>query len=696
MTSEPISFPRQYARTIAFRLGLPNTFAIAPDGGRIAFLRAPSGTNPAIGLWVLEDGAERIVADPDTLLGGAQEAVPPEELARRERSRQPAAGVVAFATDREVRLAVFALSGRLFVADLAGDGGVREVPAAGPVLDPRLDPTGTRIAYVTGGTLHVVGVDGGDDRALGVPENREVTYGLAEFVAQEEMSRARGYWWSPDGQRLLVARVDNSPVQRWYLADPAHPDRRPVEVAYPAAGTANAEVSLFLADLTGTLTPVAWDSAAAPYLTSAHWSGSGPALIQVCSRDQQTMRVLAVADDGSVQQLSQDTDPCWVDVVSGTPAWTSAGQLVRVVARDGAYRLLIGDEPATGPDLNVVQVLDVGEDVLFTAKGEDPRELHVYTAGPAGVVRLSTEPGVHRADRGGDVLVLDSQSLDWPGHRVALYRSGKLDGEIQSVAEAPVLTPEVRFLEAGPERLRCALLFPRGHVPGSARLPVLCDPYGGPAGQRVQAAQNAYLTSQWLADQGFAVLIADGRGTPGRGPDWDRLIYLDEATPNLEDQVIALEAAAAAYPDLDLSRVGIRGWSHGGYLAALAVLRRPDVFHAAVAGAPVTDVRLYDTFYTERYLGHPDEHPDVYVHNSIIEDAPALRRPLMLIHGLADDNVVVAHTLRLSTALLEAGRPHTVLPLSGVTHMARQEEVAENLLLLQVDFLHQALAEPAS
>jgi dipeptidyl-peptidase-4 len=220
---------------------------------------------------------------------------------------------------------------------------------------------------------------------------------------------------------------------------------------------------------------------------------------------------------------------------------------------------------------------------------------------------------------------------------------------------------------------------------------VLCDPYGGPAAQRVLSSRNIYLTSQWFADQGFAVLIADGRGTPGRGPDWDRLIHYDEATPNLEDQVEALQAAATAHPDLDLSRVGIRGWSHGGYLAALAVLRRPDAFHAAVAGAPVTDMRLYDTFYNERYLGLPEEHPEAYAHNSLIADAPKLERPLMLIHGLADDNVVVAHTLRLSTALLAAGRPHTVLPLSGVTHMARQEEVAENLVLLQVDFLRRAL-----
>jgi dipeptidyl-peptidase-4 len=265
---------------------------------------------------------------------------------------------------------------------------------------------------------------------------------------------------------------------------------------------------------------------------------------------------------------------------------------------------------------------------------------------------------------------------------------------IASLAERPSLPePRPALSYGGARRLRTAILLPSWHEPGSARLPVLCDPYGGPHMQRVVAARGAFLTSQWLADQGFAVVVADGRGTPGRGPGWDKAVAANLAGPALEDQVEALAAAAEQCADLDLSRVGIRGWSFGGYLAALAVLRRPDVFHAAVAGAPVTDWRLYDTHYTERYLGQPDRSPEVYERNSLLADAGKLSRPLMIIHGLADDNVVVAHSLRLSAALLAAGRPHSVLPLTGVTHMATQEEVAENLLLLQVDFLRAALAE---
>jgi dipeptidyl-peptidase-4 len=200
-----------------------------------------------------------------------------------------------------------------------------------------------------------------------------------------------------------------------------------------------------------------------------------------------------------------------------------------------------------------------------------------------------------------------------------------------------------------------------------------------------------WLEPQWWADQGFAVVVADGRGTGSRGRSWDRAVRDDIAAVTLEDQVTALHEVAAKEPDLDLQRVAIRGWSFGGYLAALAVLRRPDVFHAAVAGAPVTDWRLYDTHYTERYLGHPAADPDAYRRSSLLADAAKLERPLLLVHGLADDNVVAAHTLRLSGLLLTAGRPHNVLPLSGVTHLAVQEAVAESLLHLQLWFLRDAL-----
>jgi dipeptidyl-peptidase-4 len=224
---------------------------------------------------------------------------------------------------------------------------------------------------------------------------------------------------------------------------------------------------------------------------------------------------------------------------------------------------------------------------------------------------------------------------------------------------------------------------------------VLFDPYGGPHAQRAVHSRTAFATSQWFADQGFVVVVADGRGTPGRGTEWERSVAGDLAGPVLEDQLEVLNELPRLCPAADTSRTAIRGWSFGGYLAALAVLRAPDRFHAAVAGAPVTDWALYDTHYTERYLGDPATSPDAYRRSSLLDDAASLRRPLLLIHGLADDNVLVAHTVRLSSALLAAGAPHETLLLSGVTHMTPQEVVAENLLVHQLAFLRRALGVSA-
>ncbi|WP_225643386.1 prolyl oligopeptidase family serine peptidase [Streptomyces werraensis] len=706
MTTETDSFPRRHARTLRFTLGAPRSFSVAPDGSRVAFLRSGSGTDRANALWVLDTdgGGERVAADPRALLGGASEQLSAEERARRERSREGGAGIVGYATDAAVELAAFALSGRLFTAELRA-GTARELPTPGPVIDPRPSPDGRHVAYVARGALRVVSAEGADDRALTTPESEEVTYGLAEFVAAEEMSRSRGFWWSPESDRLLVARVDDTPVREWWISDPAHPDRAPHRVRYPAAGTPNADVRLFVVDLEGTRTEVSWDRARYPYLARVHWSAAGAPLLLVQARDQRAQLILAVdPDTGTTRMVHADEDPEWLELFPGVPCWSPSGQLVRIADEGGARRLAVGERPLTGPQLHIRAVLDVSDDdVLVSASAgaeaaaPEIGEVHVYRVNELGVERVSEEPGVHTAVRSGGVTVLVSATLDRPGSRVRVLRDGKQTATVPSYAEDPGLSPRVTLTQGGARRIPCAVLMPRDYA-GDTPLPVLMDPYGGPHGQRVAAAHNPHLTSQWFADQGFAVVVADGRGTPGHSPAWEKSVKDDIAAVVLQDQVDALQALAGDFP-LDLDRVAIRGWSFGGYLAALAVLRRPDVFHAAVVGAPVTDLRLYDTHYQERYLGHPEEQPEVYRRNSLIDDAGLVdaagrHRPMMIIHGLADDNVVVAHSLRLSSALLAAGRPHEVLPLSGVTHMTPQEEVAENLLRLQLGFLKRALSLP--
>ena len=685
------SYPRQSARTQRYTLGEPRDVVVSPDGDRIVFLRSRGGTDPVNCLWVVDvaTGEERLVGDPAALLGGRDdEDLPPEERARRERAREGAGGITTFATDEAVRVTAFAIAGRLFVGGLLS-GHARELPVAGPVFDPRPDPHAQRVAYVSGRLLCIGELDG-QWRVLagGEDDEREsITWGSADFIAAEEMDRFRGYWWSPDGTRLAVTRVDTASVQRWHLADPADPAAEPRELPYPAAGTANAEVTMHVIGLDGSIVDVEWDRGSFPYLADVAWSPAG-LIATVQSRDQRELHVLGIDPaTGATAVRFADRDDAWVDLVPGVPRLLPDGAVVTCADRDGARRLLVDDAPATPADLQVRAVVDVSPDgITFTANPlDDATAVQVWRRDPDGSLRALTDaPGVHGVACGGATVVVRTTTLAAPGARWAT-----LDGvELVSHVVLPSLRADVRISFAGATRIATAVLLPHDH--DGSPLPVLLDPYGGPHGPRVVQAHNAHLASQWFADQGFAVVVADGRGTPGRGSAWERAVFRDLATPVLDDQITALHHAAEEHP-LDLTRVAIRGWSFGGYLAALAVLRRPDVFHAAIAGAPVADWRLYDTHYTERYLGDPNAEPGVYDANSLLPLAAGLTCPLLLIHGLADDNVVAAHTLQLSAALLAAGRPHEVLPLVGITHMTPQEVVAEHLLLHQLDFLRRSL-----
>ncbi|MFD5396321.1 prolyl oligopeptidase family serine peptidase [Streptomyces sp. NPDC127097] len=694
-------FPRQFARSRRFSLGVPRHFTVSPDGRRVLFVRTVSGTDPVGRLWQYEDGAERLLADPALLVGAGSGPVPEEERLRRERARERSVGVVSYATDDAARLVAFALSGALWAVRTDG-GSPFSVPAAGPVVDPRPSPDGRYIAYVSRRCFHVVDLTGAD-RQLARAEDPEISYGLAEYAAAESMRRSRGYWWAPDSRRVLVARVDTSPVERRYISDPANPAKPPQAIRYPAAGTANAEVTLEVRSLEGERVGVEWDRKAYEYLVAAGWDAHGP-FVTVQSRDQRTVRTLAVdPETGATEVLHERTDPAWVEIIEGTPARTASGALVLPEDEGDTRYLTIGGQRVTPEGLQLSAVLGVeGERVLFTAS-DDPLETHVWCHEPGhGLRRLSREPGRYTGTARGGTVVL--AGLTPRGTEVGVLRG---DGAAEdaagaagdppyqalaSLAEEPSVTPRPVHLTLGERKLRGALYLPSWHEEGSGKLPVLLDPYGGPAMQLVGRARGWFTcVSQWFAEQGFAVLVVDGRGTPNRGPAWEKTIHGDQLGPALEDQVDALRAAAAHCGDLDLTRVAIRGWSFGGFLAAAAVLYHPEIFHAAVAGAPPTDMRMYDTHWKERYLGHPEEQPENYERTSLIGHGHLLSRPLLLVHGLADDNVAAAHTLRFSAELLAAGKPHSVLPLPGATHLPADDAVNAQLLHFQRDFLMDAL-----
>ncbi|MFE2477507.1 prolyl oligopeptidase family serine peptidase [Streptomyces sp. NPDC059389] len=687
-------FLRLSASTGRFTYGAPRAFSFGDDGRLLWFLRSTGPTDAFDGLWVLDTatGTETRLADPREL-SPEPGTLPVAERRLRERTRLVAAGIGSYALSGDGRSAVFPLYGRLYRVSCEGvaEGKAQpaeEIPAAGPALDPRPDADGSRTAYVTGDALHIHpgGRISPDDGAR---------WGLAEFAAAEELGRDRGHWWSPDGKALLAARVDETALQRRHFADPAHPELPAEDFAYPEAGGPNAEVQLWVLGPDGPRVRLDWDAAAYPYVSDAGWESPTEILLTVQDRLQQNV-LLLTADPatGRTRELSRTEHPHWVDpLLPGTPARLADGRMLTAAdTPDGAARALAVDgELLTGSGIQVRRVAGFHQGRLLIEAGQrDPAEQQVLLLDPTTgeLTPLADGPGVHGVQASAGALLLTCADAD--GIRRTVHTA---DGRRFTPGDlsAPLPYRVVPVLERVTEHgIPTALVLPRGHVAGR-RLPVLMDSYGGPGHQDVSAEPRRWQHRQWWADRGFAVVTVDNRGTPYVSPSFTHAMYRGFSEVTLDDQVAALHALAARHPDLDLGRVGVRGWSYGGYLSAMAVLRRPDVFHAAAAGAAPTDFRRYDTAYTERYLGLPQDHPDVYERDSLVPDAPNLARPLLLITGLADDNVHPSHTLRLSRALTDAGRPHQLLALPGVTHMT-PNGTREKITALELEFFRRELA----
>ena len=527
------SYPRESARTQRYTLGEPRNVVVSPDGRRIVFLRSRHGTDTVNCLWVVDaaTGEERLVADPADLLGGRDdEELPPEERARRERAREQAGGITTFATDAAVTVTAFTIAGRLFVGGLSS-GQARELPWPGrcstpaPTRRPSASPTSAGGCCASASSTAA----GACSPAVRTTSRRRSRWGSAEFVAAEEMGRMRGYWWSPDGTALAVARVDTAPIQRWFLGDPADPASAPAELPYPAAGTPNADVTLHVIGLDGVVVDVEWDRAASPYLADVQWSEAG-LIATVQTRDQRAVDGAArrPGDRRHERRSSRTATSVWVDLVAGVPRLLPDGTLVTCADRDGARRLARrrraghADRPAGARG-------GVGDRRRGRLHGQRHRRLDLG-AGLALDGRrrswraLTDEPGVHAVGgrrRHGRRADDDAGRARRPLGDARRHRARQPRGD----AGDPRRRSPISF--AGDSRIATAVLLPRDH--DGSPLPVLLDPYGGPHGPRVVQTHNAHLASQWFADQGFAVVVADGRGTPGRGSAWERSVHHDLA-----------------------------------------------------------------------------------------------------------------------------------------------------------------------
>ena len=707
-----LDFLEHYAATYGFWLGMPSSIRPTPDGSEVLFLRATARDfTQTLYSFDLESGEERVLLTADQVLMGETAELSEEERERRERLRSVASGIASYQLSRDGSHILVPLSGRLFHVK-HDDGTVVELQTeAGYPNDARLSPTGEDVAYVVDSDLYVFNIAGSHERRLTETAAEHLTNGLPGFIAQEEMLRYAGYWWSPAGTQLAYEETDTTDVERLYAHDPADPTAQPHESYFPRAGTQNPASRLGVISADGGETRwIEWDQEAFPYLATVRWSPNAPLTVVVQNRAQDEVRILAAdPETGETRVLHTETDAHWVNLDQQVPRWLDDGSaFLWTTERRGAWQLELRD--ADGELVGELTPLDFVYDgllhvdearrLVWIRGGVDPIETQVFrlpldsnndSPNSEALEAMVSGAGVHSAVIGDDGETWVERRRPFQGDSEWIVHSGEQRvGALTSAGEQPPFLPDLVLATVGERQFRTAIIRPRNFQEGR-RYPVLVSVYGGPSIRVVRASARHYLSEQWIADQGYIVVSIDGRGTTGRGAEWERAIAGNFIDAALEDQVTALQALGERFDAMDLSRVGIYGWSFGGYMATMAVLLRPDVFHVAVAGAPVTEWREYDTHYTEHYMGLPQDNVEGYDRSSALTHAARLERPLLLIHGTSDDNVYFTHTARLSDALLRAGRPHTVLPLSGATHLIGDPELTRGLAINRVRFFNRHL-----
>lgn len=684
---------------------------LSPDGRLVVYLRGADDDINRFDLWAcdISQARHRKLVDARELVP-VERTLSDEEEARRERLRIASLrGIVEYEFSANSRFLLVPLSGDLYLYDLRSQPGraVRALTRTEAYeTEARFSPRGRWISFIREQNLHVIELATGREQAITRDGGDTLSYGVAEFIAQEEMDRDDGHWWSPDESRLAYTRVDESPVDVMERFEINADNVRVIRQRYPAAGRPNARVELFVHDLaSGATRPVA---ARDEYLARVAWFPEGDAIaVQTQSRDQRQL-VLWRADaaTGAAQAIVTERSDTWVELHDELSFLPRAQQLVWASSRSGQRHLYLldysgrevraltaGDWGVLGDDRGrAIRGIDEARgQIYFMANRETPLERHLYAASlrgsgdPGNPLRLTTRRGWHsitmsrdarrwletfsdpdtppsltlRNTAGGAAIELVPNQLD-AGHPYAPYLAAHVSTEFGTLQAADG------------QVLHWQMLRPRRLEPGR-RYPVIIDTYGGPGVQRVRRAWMGGARvgdggfRQILAQRGYIVFTLDNRGSGFRGVRFETALHRRMGTVEIEDQVRGVDYLRTL-PYVDPARVGIWGWSYGGYVSLLALLRSPAHFAAAVSGAPVTDWRLYDTHYTERYMGTPQDNPAGYADSMAMTHAAALGGKLLLVHGMADDNVLFTHSTAMLKRLQDLNKPFDVMVYPGSKH----------------------------
>ena len=687
--------------------------AISPDGTRVTFLRGKDDDRFQLDLWEYDiaSGETRRLVDSKVVLPG-EETLSDEEKARRERQRIAAfSGIVDYQWAPSSQALLFPLGGELYLYDLGDNVAdpVRKLTSGtGFATDPKVSPGGAYVGFVRERNLWLIDLATGREIQLTDDGSDTIGNGVAEFVADEEMDRHTGYWFAPDDSAVAFTRIDESPVpvQKRYEM---YADRTEVvQQRYPAAGDPNVRISLHVADLAtmragkaGVDRPAKLSVAGVDlgpetdiYLPRVQWRTPGVLTFQRQSRDQRTLELFETTlATGKQRVLVTETSDTWVPLHSGL-RFLADGRFLWISERSGFEHLQLHaadgalERVLTSGDWVVDALLGVDETagLAYIAGTKDsPLEKHVYAVPLAGGEprRLSTQPGMHEASFSANASVfvdlwsnpttppqtqlfkadgsllatLVANDLSDPAHPYAPYRGAHRPVEFGS------------FEAADGSELHYSLIKPADFDP-ARKYPVVVYVYGGPATQTVTRAwpgRTDHFFNQYLAQSGYVVFSLDNRGTPRRGAKFGGALYGRQGTVEVQDQVAGIEFLRGQ-SWVDPARIGVHGWSNGGYMTLMLLGQASDHYACGVAGAPVTDWALYDTHYTERYMDHPERNPDGYRVSSVFTHIDGLRSKLLLVHGMADDNVLFTNSTKLMSELQKRGTPFELMTYPGAKH----------------------------
>ncbi|HEX3772262.1 MAG TPA: prolyl oligopeptidase family serine peptidase [Polyangiaceae bacterium] len=674
-------------------MAAPGEFRFSPEGTHVAFLWSEEGTL-SLGLWVMETQGGRTwcALRPADAFKSNEQFSSDASLAR-ERRRRYSLGVDSFAWAPRGRTLLVPTPGRLLAHDL--DAGTTRVVLEGSQFsNHRLSPDGKHLAFTSSDALWVAAMsDEGaalEPRRLTPPTAPAVRSGVAEYIAQEELGRSDGFWWHPSSRRLLFLEIDEADVRTTMIS--GGPDGHAAAYRYAYAGTPNARWRLGVIDLlpegAGGVRWIDLGEHAREYLATAQFDREGRIVVQLLSRDQKEMVAVRLDDAGAAPQvLFTETSHAWINL-HGDLHFLPDGSFLRVSEAEGVPRLRLhstsGGEPRVlaSPAGGVRRLVATNAEaglVFFTGAAGDPREQHLFATNLDGTGEpraISSGAGWNEmhVDKGARTLVRTHHGLESPPRAWLERRDGAAVGDfprdLRPLPEGLRAPEHVELTAADGQALYGALYRPEGAGP----FPLAVAVYGGPRHQAVRSAWDLTcdLRALRLVRSGIAVFKLDNRGTGGRGLAFEQGLARNFGHLEVDDQVRGvrhlIEAGVA-----DASRVAIYGWSYGGYMAARCLFRAPTVFRAAVVGAPVVRWQEYDTAYTERYMGllETDEDRAVYDRASVLSEVPDAPGPMLLVHGLRDENVLFENTARLVEALNERRHPYELVLFPGERHGVR-------------------------